>query len=213
MNARIGWLQHGAVEPERADRLSALVVTERDSSGEALVRGLQRLRVDVRCVASKMRIVPCNADIIFCDYSADLSTWLGWPLGASQAALVVLLHANERVDRTTLEAAAPNAVLSRPFTDVSIEASLVVACSQFRYEKRLIAKASHLENNLLQARAIERAKRYIMAARAIDEDEASRFIRNEAVSSRMAVGRVAEAINASFELFGGDPSRPPPERC
>ncbi len=212
MNASNGVTPDASSKPVKPDRLSALIVTERDRDGESLIRALQRLRVEVRFVTSQTRVVPSDADVVYCDYSADLSNRLGWPTGSPQAALVVLLRPNERFERAALEAAAPNAVLSRPFTDVAIEASLIVACSQFRYEKRLIAKASHLEDSLMQARTIERAKRYIMASRAINEDEAYKFIRTEAMSRRMAVGRVAEAINASFEMFGGDPVRRPPER-
>ena len=56
----------------------------------------------------------------------------------------------------------------------------------------------------MQVRAIERAKKFIMAARAIGDDEAYKYIRTEAMQRRMAVGRVAEAINTSFEMFGGN---------
>ncbi len=183
--------------------LSVAVVTPDDEQGRFLLRELQRLRTRTRRVQPSADCLPADADVIYCDYAADLPRRLPWPTGEAPAALVVILPQSEAFTAEALEAATPDAVLARPFTANAIKASLIMARSQFSYEQRLRAKAARLEDNLRAMRTVERAKTILMTSRAIGGEEAYSYIRTQAMARRMPVSSIAEAIVSSFDLLGG----------
>src|SRR5487761_2082196 len=120
--------------------LEVIVATELDEQGGMLVRELQRLRVKVRHMWPAPDVLPAEADVIYCDYVANLPHHLPWEPGASKAALVVLLPQLGAIETDNLVYSAPDAVLARPYTANSILASLVMSRSQFRYEQRMRGK-------------------------------------------------------------------------
>ena len=188
---------------ERGDELDVAVVTARDEQGSFLIRELQRLRARVRHVWPSAGPLPDDVDVIYCDYTADLARRLPWSTGEARAALVAILPQSEAFKPEGLEAATPDAILARPFTANAILASLIMARSQFRYERRLRSKVDKLEENLRSMRTVERAKAILMAARGMDGEEAYAFMRTQAMARRIPVSSVAAAIVASDDVMGG----------
>jgi len=149
--------------------------------------------------------VPGEADVVFCEYCPDLARRLPWIPGDARSALVAILPAMESVQAEALCHATPNAVLPRPFTPNGVLSSLVLARSQFAYERRLRSKIEKLDENLRSMRTVERAKAILMATRQMPETEAYGFIRRQAMDRRVSASAVAAAIVDSFELLGYDP--------
>ena len=188
---------------ELAD-LSAVVVAPVDDQIGMLLRELQRFRMRVRQVWPMPESVPADADVVYCEYSPDLARRLPWIPGDARSALVVILSATEAVHADALCHATPNAVLPRPFTPNAVLSSLVLARSQFGYERRLRSKIEKLDDNLRSMRTVERAKAILMATRQMPETEAYGFIRRQAMDRRVSASAVAAAIVDSFELLGYD---------
>ncbi|MDH2379995.1 ANTAR domain-containing protein [Bradyrhizobium sp. CER78] len=188
---------------ELAD-LSAVVVAPVDDQVGMLLRELQRFRMRVRQVWPMPESVPADADVVYCEYSPDLARRLPWIPGDARSALVVILPATEAVHADALCHATPNAVLPRPFTPNAVLSSLVLARSQFGYERRLRSKIEKLDDNLRSMRTVERAKAILMATRQMPETEAYGFIRRQAMDRRVSASAVAAAIVDSFELLGYD---------
>ena len=188
---------------ELAD-LSAVVVAPVDDQIGMLLRELQRFRMRVRQVWPMPESVPADADLVYCEYSPDLARRLPWIPGDARSALVVILPATEAVHADALCHATPNAVLPRPFTPNAVLSSLVLARSQFGYERRLRSKIEKLDDNLRSMRTVERAKAILMATRQMPETEAYGFIRRQAMDRRVSASAVAAAIVDSFELLGYD---------
>ncbi|KJC42317.1 hypothetical protein UP09_18950 [Bradyrhizobium sp. LTSP885] len=188
---------------ELAD-LSAVVVAPVDDQVGMLLRELQRFRMRVRQVWPMPESVPADADVVYCEYSPDLARRLPWIPGDARSALVVILPATEPVHADALCHATPNAILSRPFTPNAVLSSLVLARSQFGYERRLRSKIEKLDDNLRSMRTVERAKAILMATRQMPETEAYGFIRRQAMDRRVSASAVAAAIVDSFELLGYD---------
>lgn len=188
---------------ELAD-LSAVVVAPVDDQIGMLLRELQRFRMRVRQVWPMPESVPADADVVYCEYSPDLARRLPWIPGDARSALVVILPATEAVHADALCHATPNAVLPRPFTPNAVLSSLVLARSQFGYERRLRSNIEKLDDNLRSMRTVERAKAILMATRQMPETEAYGFIRRQAMDRRVSASAVAAAIVDSFELLGYD---------
>jgi AmiR/NasT family two-component response regulator len=189
---------------ELAD-LSATVLAPVDDQTSMLLRELQRFRMRVRQVWPMPETVPGDADVLYCEYCPDLARRLPWIPGDARSALVVIVPATESIQAEALSHATPNAVLPRPFTANAVLSSLVMARSQFGYERRLRSKIEKLDDNLRSMRTVERAKAILMATRQMPETEAYSFIRRQAMDRRVSASAVAAAIVDSFELLGYDP--------
>lgn len=183
------------------DGVEALVCAARDDQSNFLIRELQRLRLSVRHVWPMPELLPCEADVMFCEYGRHLSRQLPWVPGDPKSALVVVLPLTEPVDPETIVHLAPHGLLARPFTANAVLACLVHARSQFRYENRLRGKAEKLDENLRAMRTVERAKGILMETRHIGDDEAYNFIRRQAMDRRVSVAQVATAIVASHDIM------------
>jgi AmiR/NasT family two-component response regulator len=189
---------------ELAD-LTAVVLAPVDDQTTLLLRELQRYRMRVQQVWPMPTTVPGDADVVFCEYCPDLARRLPWIPGDARSALVVIVPATESIQAEALSHSTPNAVLPRPFTPNAILSSLVLARSQFGYERRLRSKIEKLDENLRSMRTVERAKAILMATRQMAETEAYGFIRRQAMDRRVSASAVAAAIVDSFELLGYDP--------
>jgi AmiR/NasT family two-component response regulator len=188
---------------ELAD-LSAVVVAPVDDQVGMLLRELQRFRMRVRQVWPMPESVPADADVVYCEYAPDLARRLPWIPGDARSALVVILPTTDAIQADALCHATPNAILPRPFTPNAVLSSLVLARSQFGYERRLRSKIEKLDDNLRSMRTVERAKAILMATRQMPETEAYGFIRRQAMDRRVSASAVAAAIVDSFELLGYD---------
>lgn len=189
--------------PTEASGLDVVVAAARDASGEALIRELQRTRARVRHFWPPPNPLPSDTDALFCDLVPSLPARLPWLPGEPKAALVVLMPSAETaLDLDLLRKAAPEAVLHRPFTAPAILAALVLARSRFAYERRLRGRIERLDLTLRSMHSVERAKAILMGARKMQEEDAYRFIRSQAMERRISVGAVATAIVDAHELIG-----------
>jgi AmiR/NasT family two-component response regulator len=184
--------------------LSAVVVAPTDDQIDMLLRELQRFNMRARQIWPMPESIPMDGDVVFCEYVSDLARRLPWVPGDAKSALVVIVPAAEAIKAEALYHATPNGILARPFTTNAVLSSLVLARSQFGYERRLRSKIEKLDDNLRSIRTVERAKDILMEVRHMPEDEAYGFIRRQAMDRRVSVNVVAAAIVDSFELLGYD---------
>ena len=191
----------GGLPPEIAN-IDIVVVTARDSSGEALIRDLQRTRNRIRHAWPVPETLPTDTDVIFCDMVPDLPSRLPWLPGEPKAALVALLAPGMGIDLDLLRKAAPEAVLHRPFSTAAVLSSLLLARSRFAYERRLRGRLEKLDGTLRAMRSVERAKTILMTARKMAEEEAYSYLRTQAMERRVSVGVIAAAIVDANELIG-----------
>jgi AmiR/NasT family two-component response regulator len=87
-----------------------------------------------------------------------------------------------------------HAALVKPVTRQTILTNLLLARSNFKYEKRLQTKISRLEETLRVFRKVEQAKLILMRQRTIGENEAYEYLRRQAMNKRVSVATVASAI-------------------
>lgn len=187
--------------PEISD-IDIVVITPRDSSGESLIRDLQRTRNRVRHMWPPPETLPADTDIIFCDLLPDLPTRLPWLPGEPKAALVALLAPGLSIDLHLLRKSAPEAVLHRPFTTAATLSGLLLARSRFAYERRLRGRLEKLDHTLRAIRSVERAKAILLNARKMTEDEAYNYMRKQAMERRVSVGVIAAAIVDANQYIG-----------
>lgn len=185
--------------------LRVIVETESEDQLDFLMRELKKLEVEAVLVNRHAGSLPSDGAIIICDYAPNLERRLPWTPGEATAALIVMLPSRDGFSSSLLEALTPDAILARPFTANAIKAALVMGYSQFRYERRLRNKAAKLEENLRAVRSIERAKAIVMNTRGMNSEDAYQFIRSQAMTRRISVSNLADAIVSSHDLLGTVP--------
>ncbi|WP_448953269.1 ANTAR domain-containing response regulator [Labrys neptuniae] len=192
-----GWLR------KLAD-LEVVVVAEPSEDLKFLSRELHALKMRVRQIWPAPNLMPQAADLLICDYSADLAQRFAWLPGTPPAALLILLPRGGEIAIDPLVAAVPDAVLALPATPSAIRANLMLAINQFRFGQRMRAKVERLEDNIRSLRLVERAKAIMMAKKHIGDADAYQAIRQLAMTKRVPVATIAAAIVDSTELLGQD---------
>lgn len=181
--------------------LRIAVITSRDDQGDQLIRELQRTRAEVQHIWPMPDRIPSDYDLVYCDMVADLPSRLDGLPGMPKFALVVVLSNATQVDPKTLENCVAHAVVQMPVTNQAVISSLVVARSHFLYEQRLRKRISQLDENLLAARNIERAKMILMEKMGLNEEEAYAQLRRQAMERRITVSALASAIIDAQDVF------------
>lgn len=182
--------------------LEIIAAVPLDNEGDALSRELARTRSRIRRLWPMPARLPENADVIFCELVTELPQCLPWVPGQPTAALVVVTSAVQPPDLRLLRNCAPHAVLHRPFTAGTVLTSLALGRAQFLYERRLRTRIDKLDETLRAFRSVERAKSILMQTQKLDEEEAYRFIRRQAMNRRVSITAVAAAIVDSHDVLG-----------
>ena len=190
------------VLPAEIANLDILVATQRDESGDLLIRELQRTRARVRHLWPLPDRLPDGNDAIFVDLAPGLGARIPWVPGEARAALVLIIPSFPPPDLDLLRNCAPDAVLHRPFTTHAVLSALVVARSHFTFERRLRRRIEKLDETLRAIRNVERAKSILMAKERMGEDDAYHFMRRQAMARRVSLSAIAAAIVDSQELLG-----------
>ena len=199
-------MKGGAARGDAAERgaslaaLDIVVAVARDESGQGLLRELQRTRARVRHLWPLVEPLPGDCDVVFCEASAEVARLVPWPPGQPTAALVMVVSPTTDLD--ILRRATPDAVLHRPFSAQAVLAGLTVAHANFTYASRLRQRIQKLDETSRTIRSVERAKTMLMQSRRMREEEAYRFIRNQAMTRRISIGAFASAIVESGDALG-----------
>ncbi|MBS0327308.1 MAG: ANTAR domain-containing protein [Proteobacteria bacterium] len=188
--------------PFEFSNLDVVAACERDEVGDGLIRDLQRTRARVRHVWPMPAHLPDDADVVFSEFAPDLASRIPWVPGDPKAALVVILPREPSPDLELLFNCAPDAVLHRPFTGQAVVTSLMLARAHFNYERRLRSRIGKLDETLRTIRCVERAKAILISRRNMREDEAYQFMRRQAMSRRVPISTIANAIVDTEEMLG-----------
>ncbi|NBN65153.1 ANTAR domain-containing protein [Microvirga tunisiensis] len=182
--------------------ISIGVITERTAEGDALIRELQKLRARPQHVWPVPATLPTGYDVLLCDLVDDLPTRVPWLPGEPESALIALLPKNGPFRPELLRDTAAHGVLVLPSDALTLQCTLALARDHFRYEQRLRGRIDKLDENLRNMRSVERAKSIIMHRKGMNEEDAYQFLRRQAMSKRVSIGAIANAIVDSQELLG-----------
>jgi AmiR/NasT family two-component response regulator len=170
------------------------VYAEPDNQLDSWLRELRRSRAEVGSFWPPPKRFSPGMDILICDFFPQIAEFIPWEPGDTAAALVLLLPRNGHFEEHAIAAATPHGVVSRSSSSSDFLATVFVAWSQFRYEKRLRDRISRLDENLRSVRLVEKAKLILMGERDLTEAAAYRFLRDQAMRRRVSVVEFSDAI-------------------
>ena len=188
--------------PASLAEFDIVVAVSAEAGAEQLVRDLQRARAKVRRLWPMPDKLPSDADVLVVEFNDKLIDRLPWTPGESRSAVVVVVGPHRAPDPARLCETTPEAAIYMPAQTETVAGIVALARSQFDYTKRLRDRIERLDENLRTIRNVERAKAMLISARGMNDDDAYKFLRRQAMDRRTTVSAVAAAIIDSFELLG-----------
>jgi AmiR/NasT family two-component response regulator len=185
------------------------VVHPPDAEGVSLVEHLRRIGCTVATAWPVPDLLPPGADIVVLSIDHDSREPLRHLLKATNRAPPTLLgvvgYENPSILQLVLESGV-HAVIERPVRPFGLLTQLVVARSLWQQQQDLRLKAQKLERKLLGIQRIGRAKSILMTAHSLSEEAAYQNIRKQAMSKRVSMEDMAEAIINANELLNFRPN-------
>ena len=175
--------------------LRVVVFHPKDSDGEMLIQQLQRIGCQVVTMWPPIEDLPEAADVVYCavrpDHAAVKCAWMGedslFPL------IAIINYENPTMIDVAMQMGAL-AILTSPIRSTGIMSSLAMAQRNHAEQHDLRRRLSRLQQKLLSANQISQAKSILVRTRAVDDAEAYRIIREQAMSKRVGTEEIARAI-------------------
>jgi AmiR/NasT family two-component response regulator len=182
-------------------KLNFLLVLPRDDDSNHIGDLLRQLGCQFRIFWPVPMPLPSEGDILICEYSPEIADCTPWLPGDSPLPFILHIPRNLPVDYAKIRNCAPHGLLHSPGTETSLVSSTLLAQDQFKYEHRLRLRIHRLDENLRSMRLVEKAKRILMNAKKIGEEEAYSVLRRTAMERRITLGSIATSIVESHELL------------
>ena len=184
--------------------LRVFVAHPHDRHGSALLRCLRRhdCRVTHAWPAPERLAEP--ADVLFCAMDRQVLPLTSSLIGEPWPAVIGVFPDDVADVAKLISSVGPHAILPKPFEDNAVLVSMIVARANFGYQRRLLSRISKLEETLRSMRKVERAKAILMAKRHLGESAAYELLRNQAMTKRVPIGRVASAVIEANEVLQDD---------
>ncbi|WP_225026037.1 ANTAR domain-containing response regulator [Xinfangfangia pollutisoli] len=187
--------------------LSVVVLHPMDEEGMALTDHLRRIGCMPQLVWPVPEQLPRGTNIVLVAIVDDqrealrrLFRTMGNP---APTILAIVSYENPATLQLVLESGAM-AVIGRPIKPFGLLTNLAIARNIWTQTQNLARDARRYKRKVKGEQAVSRAKTILMASRAIDEDQAHRELRAEAMSRRIAIEALAQEIiaGASAQIAG-----------
>lgn len=180
------------------------VIHPPDGEGVSLVEHLRRIGCTVSTAWPVPEALSPAADIVLLAIDHDSREPLRRLFkGADRIAptlIAIVGYENPSILQLVLETGA-HAVIERPVRPFGLLTQLAVARSLWMQQQDWARKAQKLERKLVGIQKIQRAKSILMAGSGLSEDSAYQNIRKQAMSKRISMEDMADAIINANELL------------
>lgn len=179
--------------------LSVVVLHPMDEEGIALTDHLRRIGCMPQLVWPVPEQLPKGTNIVLVaivdDQREALRRLFRNMVNPAPTILAIVSYENPATLQLVLESGAM-AVIGRPIKPFGLLTNLAIARNIWSQTQSLARDARRYKRKVKGEQAVSRAKTILMASRNIDEDQAHRELRAEAMSRRIAIEAVAQEIIA-----------------
>lgn len=183
--------------------MRVLVVHPDDAEGQPLIDQLKRFGCQVQTVWPPTPEPARDVDTIFQLVDASDDARPPPPVQVGGPTFVAIVdYENPSVLKRLLDHNA-HGVITKPIRPFGILSALVLARSLNGYTHRLEAKVQKLEETLKGRRDVEKAVKYLVTVRKVNEAEAYEMLRRQATQKRISMSRVAATILGARDVLDG----------
>ena len=180
------------------------VIHPPDGEGVSLVEHLRRIGCTVSTAWPVPDAIAPAADIVLLAIDHDsrepLRRLFRGHGRIAPTLIAVVGYENPSVLQLVLEAGA-HAVIERPVRPFGLLTQLAVARSLWLQQQEALRRAQKLERKLVGIQRIQRAKSILMAGHGLSENAAYQSLRKQAMSKRISMEEMAEAIINANEVL------------
>jgi len=191
-----------AIFPRDLHALKVAVVHPLDQDGEALLAQLRRIGCEVTVFWPRLERLPPGTGLVLLAMRPETLA-IGFPwLGAGTAPPVIPVVSDEKP--ITIEAVLSlNAfsTITSPVRSTGVLMAISIALAQCKASRMRERYIERLEQKQANLRTIQHAKRIVMDARKVSEDEAYQLLRSQAMVKREQIETVASAIVKAYETL------------
>jgi|SRR6056297_599073 len=186
--------------------LSVVVVHPPDPDGKLVLEHMARIGCRAEAAWPPPRDLPPATDVVMAAIGHDHHAALKAALkraGPTRPNVIALAdYENPAMLELMLDLDAL-AVISKPVRPFGILTNLVVARNVALGHQALLDRIGRLEARLAGQKRIAKAKSILMETRAISEQDAYKSIRAQAMSKRISIDEMADAIINAHDLLSG----------
>ncbi len=179
-----------------------LVLHPRDDDGDALIGQLRRIGCNVQAAWPIPAELPRDIDAVFVLVEHAGPEAFAWTARTEGPTVIGIVDYESPTTLKALLDWSAHGVVNKPIRPFGIMSSLVLARSLASYHGRLQSKIGKLEETLRARREVEKAIRILMQLKQIEEGDAYRMIRDQAMVKRLPMAKVAGSIVAAHETLG-----------
>lgn len=185
----------------RLRRMRVLVIHPDDTERSMFLAHIKRVGCQVEAIWPAPESLPTYIDVVLFLLNPDRNNRTpAWVTTCDTAARIAIIAFETPEILTELQRMNVHGVLSKPVRIFGILAALTTAVSLATHEARLKQRIKSLDDTLKARRRIEKAVGILSASRNISEEEAYRRLREKAMTSKVTIASVADAIIASSDI-------------
>ncbi|SEP08791.1 ANTAR domain-containing response regulator [Aquisalimonas asiatica] len=195
---------------QRLRGLNVLVLHPRDGDAEELLQQLNRIGCRAQAIWPPPQVPTERADLVFAEVSEKPSGTVCSFLEKAEhrPTLIGLARYESPSVLQNLIDLKVDGVLAKPIRPYGVLSSLVIARRVWQEAKRSEKVISKLKSKVENSHKMNEAKIVLMRIHGIDEDEAYRAIRQQAMESRKTIAEVAQSIIESNALLHNFVTKP-----
>ncbi|MEO0315475.1 MAG: hypothetical protein RI928_1931 [Pseudomonadota bacterium] len=183
--------------------LRVSVFHPKDSDAEVLIGHLERIGCTVHNFWPPLPRPPDGSDLVFLAARPDiLDLDFSWAAEALSPPVIALIeYENPTVVEFVLRIGAQG-ILAKPLRTAGVLSSMVLARAAKSHTEDLQKKVSRLEQRLGSLNLIHEAKAVLIRTRQLDETQAYKLIRDQAMSRRVTIEQIAKSIVDANKMLG-----------
>lgn len=191
--------------------LFVVVAHPPDPDSQLVIQQFERIGCRTEAAWPIPRDLPPSTDVIVAAIGHDHHKALKTSLkraGSSRPDVIALAdYENPAMLELMLDLEAL-AVISKPVRPFGILTNLVVARNLSITNKTLLARIRRLESRMEGQKKIAKAKSILMETQAISEKDAYKIIREQAMTKRISIDEMADAVIYAHDLLSGRTNDP-----
>lgn len=174
--------------------MRALILHQAGRNTQALVAQLDKLGVDTCVQWPASGVEDTDYEVVFFDADRGFDGLFPWPAGEAPIPLIAMTSSEAPGRLEWMLAQNPSGLIQKPIGSQGVFQSLVVATHFFQREQEQAQTIRDLNDRIMARALVVRAILILMRTRGVNDDEAFRLLRQQAMQTRCAIEEAAQAV-------------------
>ncbi|MFO1318076.1 MAG: ANTAR domain-containing protein [Burkholderiales bacterium] len=185
--------------------LQVVVYHPDDTDGQELIAQLRRIGCQTKAFWPPQDRLPGDAELVFLAVRPEMSNIEpAWARrDDAPPVIVVVNYENPTLVESVLRMNACG-IIASPVKSFGLLSAIVVARHQFERDRDRVKYIAKLEQRLAGMRKVAKAKTILMQTRSVNEDDAYKLIREQAMAKRVTTEEIADAIIKANDILSFD---------